>query len=138
MAVNSGTPTPFQSGLALQDGAALDTAIAQDLTSWASGLTATGTNQATALQLAANLNEFDTVASGAGCALPRATLGGYCYVFNYGANTLAIYGNPVSNDTIDTVAAATGTTLTAAHRGAQFICLKPGAWISFLMGAISS
>lgn len=138
MAVNSGIPAPFTPGLALQDGSGLNAALAYDRTSWASGLTATGTNQATALVLANNLNEFDTVASGTGAALPPAVLGGYCYIFNYGANPLAIYGNPTTNDTIDGVAAATGTTLTAAHRGVQLFCVKPGAWISFLQGAVSS
>ena len=55
------------------------------------GLTATGTNQATALQLTNADNEFTTVAAGTGAILYAGSPGDEQSVYNGGANILRIY-----------------------------------------------
>src|ERR1700744_5085202 len=143
MAVSSGMPQPFQPGFNLEDGSLLNKALSADLATWASGLTATGTTQATALQLAAVLNQCSTVASSTGVNLPPATLGSYVLVLNGGANAMKVYSAqtalfPGNTDTIDGTAGSTGVTLTNTNRGAFFYCVAPGAYISMLIGAVSS
>lgn len=100
------------------------------------GLTASGTNQGTALALTKNINNVTTVASSTGVALPAPVAGMKVVVINAGANTLAIYGH--GSDTIDGTAGATGTTLSVAHRIATFYAVSSSAWISSLGGAVSS
>ena len=56
-----------------------------------SGLTATGTNQATALALTNSDNEFTTVASGTGAILYAGAPGDEQEVYNGGANALTVY-----------------------------------------------
>lgn len=58
------------------------------------GLTATGTNQATALQLGAQWNEVDTVAMGTGVLLSPYQVGQSQTVFNGGAHALQVYPPP--------------------------------------------
>jgi hypothetical protein len=110
------------------------------LSSTAAALTATGTNLATALPLTADVNFISTAAASTGVSLPAAVVGMKIVIFNYGANTLAIYAP--SSSTIDGTAGATGTTLTAAHRVATFYCESvtagAGVWVSSLGGAVSS
>jgi hypothetical protein len=130
-------PQPFAPGLALQDGSALNSAMANDIAGSQYAITAAGTGQATGYQLTQPVNYISTVAAGTFVNLPRAIQGAYALVFNYGANTLGI-GTYLATDTIDGVIGTTGTTLTAAHRGALFYCVSPGVWISFLLGAVSS
>lgn len=60
------------------------------------GLVATGTNQATALQLVKQWNEVDTVAPGTGVLLSAYQKGQAQTVFNQGANALLIYPPPGS------------------------------------------
>jgi len=55
----------------------------------ASGLTATGTNLATALQLSADISVVATTAASTGVALPDAEAGAQVVVFNNGANSIA-------------------------------------------------
>ena len=62
----------------------------------ATGLTATGANQATALQLGSQWNEVDVVAPGTGVLLSAYSEGQSQTVFNQGANTLQIYPSPQS------------------------------------------
>jgi hypothetical protein len=131
------TPAPLQPIKTLHDGNAINNAIAAGYVSSQYQLVATGTNQATGLQLTAQLNHFATVAASTGCLLPPANAGSIVRIFNYGANTLAIYGH-ASGDTIDGVASATGVTLSAANRVAYFFCVSPGVWVSSLGGAVSS
>ncbi len=57
----------------------------------ASGLTAAGTTQGTALLISADTNLFSTVGSGAGAVLYAGQSGDSCDVYNGGANALAIY-----------------------------------------------
>jgi hypothetical protein len=68
-------------------------------------VSAAGTTQATATTLTAAINEVTTVAAGAGCALPAATIGGHCYVRNSGANALTLYPLNASNAIINALAA---------------------------------
>lgn len=60
-------------------------------------LTATGTNQATALQLYHDFNVFDTVALNTGCKLSAAIQ--ICFVVNGGDEGLAVY--PPTGGTIN-------------------------------------
>ena len=58
------------------------------------GLVATGTNQATALQLSDQWNEVDTVAAGTGVILSAFGMGQSQLVSNQGANALLVYPPP--------------------------------------------
>lgn len=139
MAVTSGQPAPFQPGFQEIDGTLLNAALAADQANWASGLVAVGTNQATSLQLNAQINTLGTSASGTGVALPKALAGGWCIVnVRAAGQTIAIYGQQGGTDTIDGTAGSTGVTCTVAHGAAYFICVSPGAWASFLLGAAST
>ena len=81
-------------------------------------LTATGTNQATALQLAglSSLQEVTTVASSTGVLLPVIKLPATVTIANQGANTLAIFpslGGTIDNGTVNTsVTLASGKSAT--------------------------
>ena len=99
-----------------------------------SGLTATGSTQATALQLAGGITlfELDTVASSTGVAMPAALAGTEISIYNNGAQTLTVYpliaNNPITaaQDTINN-----GTSTTAAtHTSLYFFCAKNGIWAS--------
>src|SRR5215475_6029365 len=57
----------------------------------ATGLTAAGNSQLTALALTDDWNEVDTVAGGTGVQIPQLSPGQMIAVFNGGANALAIY-----------------------------------------------
>lgn len=57
----------------------------------ATGLTATGTTQGTALLLAADYNEVSTVAAGSGVVMPATSSGASITVWNRGANALKVY-----------------------------------------------
>lgn len=59
-----------------------------------SALTATGANQATALQLSSQWNEVDTVPAGTGVLLQLLQPGQSQIVFNQGANALNVYPPP--------------------------------------------
>ena len=112
------TPQPFPPGLALQDGAALNSALSYPLYTTQYNAVANNTTRPTGTNITANLTHFGTVASGGVAILPPAVAGAQISVFNYGANTLTFYG-AASTDTIDGNASAT---LTTAHRGAGFYC----------------
>lgn len=60
----------------------------------AAGLTATGLNQATALQLSSQWNEVDTAPSGSGVLLSAYSDGQSQVVFNEGTNPLLVYPPP--------------------------------------------
>lgn len=63
-------------------------AVLGDLTS---GLTAAGTNQATALALVASISVVTTAAGGTGVILPTAGKSDTFWVANFGANALTLY-----------------------------------------------
>jgi len=84
-------------------------------------LTATGSNQATALQLSAQCNTFSTVAASTGAQLPVANA--QISVVNYGANALSLY--PASGDQIDNN--ATNAAISVPPNGGSWvgICAEP-------------
>jgi len=84
---------------ALQSGASIPGA----LQSVATGLTAAGTNQATALALTADINFVSTVAANTGVVIPGAAAGKTVIVINRGANALLVY--PSTGHNFDTLAA---------------------------------
>lgn len=79
--------------------------------------TATGTTQADAFVLIANITTFGTVASGTGALLPSATGKSPYFVFNNGANALLVY--PASGQTLNASSANTAFSVTAG-KGAFF------------------
>ena len=104
----------------------------------ATGLTAAGTNLATALQLSKAVNVIGTAASGTGVILPAIAtcgVGAQVIVSNQGANTVHIYTG--DSATIDGTAGSTGITMAATHR-AMFIPTSSSTWISVLLGAVAS
>lgn len=101
-------------------------------------LTAAGTNRATALQLAAAINNITTAASGTGVALPASAtvgIGGTITIYNAGANPAQIYG--LGSDTIDGVAGSTGVPLANAKR-AIFTLVAANTFISAQLGVVSA
>lgn len=95
----------------------------------ASGLTATGTNQATAYSLTASDNEFTTVASGTGAILYAGTPGDSQVVYNGGANALTVY--PPSGSSINGLAANAGILL-PTNTSCMFKCLTSTRWTGIL------
>lgn len=79
--------------------------------------TATGSTQADAFVLTANMTKFGTVAASTGAILPSATGVGPYFVFNGGANPLSVY--PAVGQTINASAANTAFSVTNG-KGAYF------------------
>ena len=121
-------------GPALQDGTWLNGLAGGQNNLYVYGLTATGTNQATAAQFPSGyyLVEADTVAASTGFALPFCTPGVDLLFYNNGANTVTIYPN-VSNNPLtsaqDTINNTTSITV-ASHTPQAFSCAKAGVWFS--------
>jgi hypothetical protein len=69
----------------------------------ATGLSAAGTNQATATAITKTLSEFTTVAASTGGRLPTPEPGEFFFVANKGANALSVY--PATGGTINSLAA---------------------------------
>lgn len=114
------------------------------LTGWSvNALTATGTNQATALALPAQTNRFGTVAAGTGCTLsPTTTAAGAPYalpanasvtqtIYNAGANALLVYPAAGGTETINALAANAGFSLPAG-KYLQCTAFAPGVWHTIL------
>lgn len=84
-----------------------------------SALTATGTTQATAYFLSADINTFSTVAASTGAVLPIGNQGDRITVVNNGANALAVYppvGGGLGNQSTNTAYSL------QAGCAADFIC----------------
>ena len=90
--------------------------IGQDVA--VTGLTATGTNQATAYVLTSSFSNFTTVAASTGALLPSAHAKGNYFIMNNGANTLAVY--PAVGETINSGSANASVSIPAG-KGATFI-----------------
>lgn len=104
----------------------------------ANALTAVGTNRANSLALTASINNITSAAASTGVTLPNAALvgiGGTVYIYNAGANAIKVYG--AGSDTIDTIAAATGVTLTNAKR-CQYTVVAAATWVSAQLGVVSA
>jgi hypothetical protein len=94
----------------------------------AAGLTATGTNQATAYAIIADVSIFTTVAAGApnaGARLPAAP-GRYKVLNRDGANALPVY--PPSGGTIETLALNAAATVPAIAGETEFSSADGVAW----------
>lgn len=95
----------------------------------ASSLTATGTNQSTALSLDAAVNIFGTVASGTGAKLPSVEISDEIEVYNGGANALTVY--PDSGAQINSLSENGGVSL-ATNTAIKFRRVSATRWIGFL------
>lgn len=91
----------------------------------ASGLTATGSTQGTALPLTADNNAFAIVAASTGAILINGAPGDECFVYNGGANALTVY--PPVGGTINNLAANTGFSV-ATTKAAAFVQIAANAW----------
>jgi hypothetical protein len=101
-------------------------------------LTAVGTNRATALSLAHDVNLITTAASGTGAQLPVGDIGMEIDVYvdpGIAADSIKVYAD--SAETIDGVAGATGVVLTKGKR-ARFSFVDTDAWVSAQWGAVSA
>lgn len=85
-----------------------DVIVKTQANSAATGLTATGTNQATAYALTAKSNSFSTVAAGTGVIL-TGSVGDDQLVYNGGANPMTVY--PASGAGINGLPANAGALL---------------------------
>ena len=100
--------------------------------SFTSGISAAGTTQATATQLAGgfNLVEIDTVGASSGVALPFCLAGTQMNIYNNTATTLTVYpailNNPITAAQ-DTINNSTSYSL-SAHTGISPACAKNGVW----------
>lgn len=94
-----------------------------------SGVTATGTNQATAYALTAADTEFTTVAAGTGAVIYAGTPGDEQSVYNGGANALTVY--PPSGSKINGLAANAGVLVPTAT-GCLFRCMSSTRWMWIL------
>jgi len=90
----------------------------------ATGLTAAGTNAATALQISAVFNVVSTTASSTGVKLPPTEAGAMVAIFNTGAQTLTVY--PPTGSTVD----GTTSMTIATGKEALFFGLSDTAWYS--------
>lgn len=95
----------------------------------ANSLTATGSTQATALQLQADINRFTTVAASTGAILPSMNPGDSCVVFNGGANALLVY--PPVGGTINALAANAGYSVSTTNRTAVVFCVDANTFCAF-------
>ena len=95
----------------------------------ASGLTATGTNQATAYAMTAADNEFTTVADGSGARLYAGTPGDSQTVYNGGANPITVY--PPTGSQINGLGTNNGVALPSAT-ACLFKCVSSTRWIGIL------
>lgn len=91
-----------------------------------SSATATGTTQATALEIGHGVNVITTVASGTGVVLSRrAVPGDAIFVYNDGANDLNVY--PYTGETINGGSTNAAVKVTTTH-GAKFTKTGNTAW----------
>lgn len=95
----------------------------------ATGLTATGATQATALALPAGTNAIATAAASTGVILPPATAGDVFAVYNGGANTVLVY--PPVGGTINNLAANTGLAVLTLKSG-QYVCVAALTFFSII------
>lgn len=105
------------------------------LRSVGNALTAVGTNRATALQLAKEVNNVTTAAASTGVLLPVGIIGMRVTIFNAGANAIQVYAT--ASETIDTVAGSTGVVLTNTKR-ADYFFTAANTWISAQLGVVSA
>ena len=127
--------TPPIGGPGLVDGVWLNGLAGGQNMTYQYGLTAVGTNQATALQLPAGIYmlEVDTAGSGGatGVALPPCIQGTQVVVEDNTAYTIDVYPSIANNPVTaaqDTINNTTSTTITT-YAQKRFSCGKNGVWI---------
>lgn len=131
---HAATGVPPSTGFGLVDGTWLAGLAGGQNQTFQSGFTATGTTQATALQLPAGIAKLqvDTTAASTGVALPPCFAGTEVWLYNNGASTLTIYPSIANNsvtaaqDTINSGTSFSGGL--ATHVLALFGCAKNGVW----------
>jgi hypothetical protein len=120
---NSNTAVPTEGAIKsyIDNNTLSSTGIARFSTT--GNITATGTDQATAAALDANINIVSNVAVGTGVRLPTALAGMRIIVRNSGANNLSLYpaGAANINDTPDPFTIVAGTSL-------EFFCANSLNW----------
>jgi hypothetical protein len=94
----------------------------------ATGLTATGSTQATALALPADINQFTTVAASTGTILPAMNPGDSVNIYNKGANALSVY--PPVGGAINAVATNGAYSVATATPYVEVYCLTPLLYIA--------
>lgn len=94
----------------------------------ANTLTATGTTQATALALAADINRFTTVGANSGAILPAMNGGDRITVFNGGANALSLY--PPVGGQINAVGTNTAYSIATATPMCLIVCVTPTQYLA--------
>jgi hypothetical protein len=95
----------------------------------ANNLTATGSTQATAIAIGADLNRFTTVGPGSGAILPAMNPGDSVECFNAGANALLIY--PPVGASINALGTNVAYSVAVATPYATFSCITPTQYHSF-------
>lgn len=95
------------------------------ITSIATGVTASGTTQATALALPSLTNVITTCAAGAGTILPVSAIGTKVVVLNRAANALLVY--PPTSQAIEANALNVATSIVAGGVN-TFIFLGSNQW----------
>ena len=95
----------------------------------ATGLTAAGNSQATALALDSSVNVIGTAAASTGVVLPACEAGDVIEVYNQGANALAVY--PPGSETINALSASAAFSV-GAGKAARFRKVSDTAWMSQL------
>ena len=130
-----GTPPIPATGPGLVDGTWLNGLASGQNFLFQNGLTAVGTNQATALQLVpgSRFYEIDTSGSGGGTgiALPPCVAGAEVSIVNNTAYTIDIYPAIANNaltaaqDTIQNTTSTSQTTYTKK----TYVCAKNGVWM---------
>ncbi len=76
------------------------------------GLVATGSTQAGALQLSKTFNAITTSSSGTGVLLPKCEVGALIFIYNLSGQTQTIYSNETTGVTLNSaVAGSTGVSL---------------------------
>lgn len=138
MALTSSTPAPFAPGEALQDGTALNAALASGILGGVTaGATALGATLATALPLLSTVTQVTAAAALTGVSLRALQPGQQQIVFNAGSGqTITVYPASASY-TIDGGGAGAGVSLSNNSRCA-YLCIAPGVIISAQLGAVSS
>lgn len=94
----------------------------------ANSLTATGSTQATALPLPADVCKFTTVAASTGAIIPPANPGDSGTVFNGGASALLLY--PPVGGKVNAVATNGGYSIATATPYCDWYCVDPLTYIA--------
>ena len=111
-------------------GGGANTLVTAAICDGVTGLTATGTNQSTALALTNGVNGITTVSAGTGVILDgQARSGDSQVVYNGGANSLKVY--PPSGAAINGLAVNTGVSL-ATGTACEYHCLSTTQWVAIL------